>query len=64
MSSILLVEDDEMIRRMLVMRLTMLGHEIDEATNGKEGVEKALSGNFDLIVMDMHMPIMDVMKPP
>lgn len=59
MSVILLVEDDEMIGRMITMRLNLLGHSVETAVNGKEAVDKALAGNYDLVLMDMHMPIMD-----
>lgn len=59
MARILLVEDDEMIRRMLEMRLSLADHEVTLAVNGAEGVEAALAGQFDLVLMDMHMPVMD-----
>lgn len=59
MADILLVEDDEMIRRMISMRLNLLGHAVDTAVNGKQAVDKALGGTYDLVLMDMHMPIMD-----
>lgn len=59
MADILLVEDDEMIRRMISMRLNLLGHSVDTAENGKEAVDKALARTFDLVLMDMHMPVMD-----
>lgn len=59
MAKILLAEDDEFISRMINMRLTLRGHEIDLAVNGQEALDKALSGNYDLILMDMHMPVMD-----
>ena len=59
MARLLMVEDDEFITRMMEMRLKIRGHEIDCATNGQIAVEKALSGHYDLILMDMHMPIMD-----
>ena len=59
MAKILLAEDDEFISRMINMRMTLRGHEIDLAVNGQEALDKALSGNYDLILMDMHMPVMD-----
>ena len=59
MAKILLAEDDELISRMINLRLTLRGHEIDQAVNGQEAVAKALAGNYDLILMDMHMPVMD-----
>ena len=59
MASILIVEDDDPIRKMLLLRLQLRGHDVDQATNGQEGVEKALDGDFDLVLMDMHMPVLD-----
>ncbi len=59
MASILLVEDDAMISRMLSLRLRMQGHEIESAANGRAGMEMALAGCYDLVLMDMHMPEMD-----
>ena len=59
MDQILLAEDDEYISRMINMRLTLRGHEIYVVVNGQEVVDKALAGNYGLILMDMHMPLMD-----
>lgn len=59
MGKILLVEDDEMIRRMMVMRLELRGHQVETAEDGEVGVQKALAGPYDLVLMDMHMPRMD-----
>lgn len=59
MAKILLAEDDEFISRMINMRLILQGHEVDQAINGQEAVDKALTRNYDLILMDMHMPLMD-----
>lgn len=56
---ILLVEDS-LDNQMLVTRmLTMSGAQIETAINGREGVEKALSGTFDVVLMDLQMPVMD-----
>lgn len=59
MANILLVEDDDMISRMLSLRLGMAGHTVSVAVNGREGVNSASGGEFDLVLMDMHMPEMD-----
>lgn len=59
MAKILIVEDDEMISRLLRLRLEMAGHQVDAAANGREGVDKALADYYQLVLMDMHMPIMD-----
>ena len=58
MAVILLVEDQENIREFVSMMLEIDGHEIHEAENGQIGVEMALNLMPDLILTDMHMPIM------
>ena len=59
MPKILLVEDNEMNRDMLSRRLIRKGYEIELAVDGQQGVEKARTGNPDLILMDMSLPVMD-----
>ncbi len=59
MATILLVEDDEYIRRMLVLRLKRDNHVVKTAINGLSGVERAKKLSPDLVLMDMHMPITD-----
>lgn len=59
MSTILLVEDNEINRDMLSRRLKRRGFEILFATNGEEGIEQAHAQSPDLILMDMSLPIID-----
>ncbi|MDH3495373.1 MAG: response regulator [Gemmatimonadota bacterium] len=59
MARILLVEDNEMNRDMLSRRLQRKGYEITMAVDGREGVDKARTGGFDLILMDMSLPEID-----
>jgi CheY-like chemotaxis protein len=59
MAKILLVEDDEFIGRMINMRLKMRKHLVEQAFNGQEAIDKVPAGNYDLVLMDMHMPVMD-----
>ncbi len=59
MPKILLVEDNEMNRDMLSRRLIRKGFEVEMAVDGGEGVAKARGGGFDLILMDMSLPVMD-----
>jgi two-component system cell cycle response regulator DivK len=59
MARILLVEDSEMNWDMLSRRLRRKGYEVLVATDGKQGVEMALSEAPDLILMDMSLPVMD-----
>ncbi len=59
MSRILLVEDHEEIWDFLSRRLKRRGHDVTLATDGQEGVDKALSDRFDVVLLDMNLPIMD-----
>lgn len=59
MPKILLVEDNELNRDMLLRRLERRGFEVIVAVNGQEGVEKAFSESPDLILMDISLPILD-----
>jgi len=55
-----LIIDDSPENQLLVQTfLKKWGLQFEEAINGKEGVEKACSGDFDLVLMDIQMPIMD-----
>src|SRR3954465_1322111 len=56
---ILLVEDNEMNRDMLSRRLTKRGFDVTMATDGKQGLDLASAGGFDLILMDMSLPEID-----
>jgi len=59
MARILLVEDNEMNRDMLSRRLTRRGFEVSLAMDGREGVDKAKAGDYDLVLMDMSLPEID-----
>jgi two-component system cell cycle response regulator DivK len=59
MNKILLVEDNEMNRDMLSRRLRRKGYEIAVAADGRQGVTMAQNGSFDLILMDMSLPVLD-----
>ena len=59
MAKILLVEDNEMNRDMLSRRLERKGYEVDMAVDGRQGVDKAKTLAYDLILMDMSLPEID-----
>ena len=59
MKKILIVEDDENIIRMLKRRLKKVGYEILHASNGIEGLKIVETLSPDLVLMDMHLPVMD-----
>jgi two-component system response regulator RegX3 len=56
---ILIVEDEEAIRSGLTDVMVFHGYEVDCAADGNEGLDKALSGGFDLILLDIMLPGMD-----
>jgi len=59
MTKILLVEDDELNRDMLLRRLERKGMEVEIAVNGREAVEKSTQDCFDVVLMDISLPVMD-----
>ncbi|HTK56888.1 MAG TPA: response regulator [Gemmatimonadales bacterium] len=59
MPRVLLVEDNEMNRDMLSRRLIKQGYEVVMAIDGGQGVEMAKAGAYDIILMDMSLPVID-----
>lgn len=59
MKRILIADDSALVRKQITEIVTELGFEIDTARNGAEAVEKALTSQYDVITMDINMPIMD-----
>ncbi len=58
-NKILVIDDDEDILELLIYNLKKENYEVESASNGLEGVEKAKTFLPDLILMDIMMPIMD-----
>jgi signal transduction histidine kinase len=56
---VLLIEDNDLVQRTVAMMLTWLGCRVEVADNGAVGAAKAASGDFDIIFMDLQMPLMD-----
>ena len=56
---ILIVEDEAAIRNGLIDVFIYHGYEVDSADNGKIGLKKALSGQFDMILLDVMLPGMN-----
>jgi two-component system alkaline phosphatase synthesis response regulator PhoP len=54
--TVLLVEDDSGLRLTLGDRIRDEGYDVETATTGTEGFEKAVNGSFDLIVLDVMLP--------
>jgi two-component system chemotaxis response regulator CheY len=56
---ILVVEDGATMRMFYRDILEAAGYDVEVAVNGVEGVERAMTGSFDLMVVDINMPKMD-----
>ena len=58
--NILVVDDQASVRRVVRKWLENAGYKVDEAKNGREGIEKIQSGSkYSLIVTDLNMPEVD-----
>jgi two-component system NtrC family response regulator len=55
---ILFIDDDAGGRQMAVFNLRKAGHEVDEAEDGRQGLERFQAGGYDLVVTDVRMPEM------
>jgi CheY-like chemotaxis protein len=55
---VLVVEDEPVVRKTISEQLLFESHTVETATNGIEGLEKFMSGWFDLVVTDRAMPEM------
>ena len=56
MSKILIVEDEESIAELEKDYLELSGFEVEIESDGTEGLEKALKGDFDLFILDLMLP--------
>ena len=59
MANILAVDDSSSMRQMVTFTLKGAGHQVTEAGDGQEALNKAKSQQFDLIITDVNMPVMD-----
>ena len=56
---VLIVDDSALVRKQLTEMIETLGYDIETAKNGQEAVDKALAKQYDIITMDINMPVMD-----
>lgn len=59
MAKILITEDETALRSFVARALRMDGHETTEAEDGSDGLEKLGEDDFDLLLSDIRMPVMD-----
>lgn len=58
MAKILVIEDDEMIRTMITIRLSRSGYDVLAAADGVHGITLAKTQRPDLVLMDMGLPVL------
>ena len=56
---ILLADDNAVNRQVVKLFLAPLGVSITEAANGREALDRLAAEPFDLVLLDVHMPVMD-----
>jgi CheY-like chemotaxis protein len=59
MTSILIIDDDRLVRESTRILLHSKGYNVAVATDGKSGIDAAMSGEFDLAIVDLFMKGMD-----
>jgi len=59
MPRILVIDDDEQVRRLFVRALEKAGYLVDSASCGKDGLRMLAEQEFDLLVLDLSMPELD-----
>jgi DNA-binding response OmpR family regulator len=59
MARILTVDDSRSVRMIVGRELQPLGHQIEEAEDGEKGLAKLSEGGFDLVILDVTMPVLD-----
>ncbi len=59
MKRVLVIEDDHELVELLDIHLADLGCEVDKAYDGRDGLQKALSGTYDLCILDLMLPGID-----
>jgi DNA-binding response OmpR family regulator len=57
--AILVIEDDPDIRSLVELHLTDAGHRVDVEASGTQGLERALSGEYELVILDLMLPGID-----
>ncbi len=59
MSTVLVIDDEKGILQIIHQVLTQLGHNVDTAANGLDGIRKFDNGCFDIVITDIRMPGID-----
>ncbi len=62
MKKILIIEDEAKISRFIELELKYEGYSVDQSYDGRDGLDKALKGDFDLIILDVMLPSLNGME--
>jgi len=57
--SVLLAEDNPISSKLAQINIQKMGHKLDVVSNGKEAVKKFMNNKYDVILMDIEMPVMN-----
>ena len=57
--SLLVIEDEELVRESYVDMFELFGFQIDDAANGQLGLQKLAQKDYDIVITDLNMPVMD-----
>lgn len=58
-AGILVIDDEDIVRISCRRTLVPEGYDVDVAAGGKEGLELFVNGKYDLVLIDLKMPVMD-----
>lgn len=58
-TSVLVVEDDDSVRALVSRQLAAAGYQVDTASDGRQGLQRALAKSYDVIVVDLGLPRLD-----
>ncbi|MDZ7840411.1 MAG: response regulator [Gammaproteobacteria bacterium] len=56
---VLVIDDEQSVRNAFMLALEDTGSDVDTAENGSTGLEKFRNGSYDLVFLDLKMPVMD-----
>ena len=56
---VLVIDDEERIRKLLIMYLEKEGYIVDEASNGQDGLERLKYMDYSCVLLDVHLPILN-----
>ncbi|AYA63444.1 response regulator transcription factor [Alteromonas sp. RKMC-009] len=59
---VLLIEDSDALRRNITIGLKKLGYAVDNAATGTDGLNMALLGEYDIVILDLMLPHLDGME--